>query len=314
MARALGIDLRRRVVEAIDGGLSTREAARRFCVGIATAGAWHRLWRTTGDVRPRRQGHPGHSKLDPHEAFILALIEERKDITLKEIAERLRSERDVHAWPSTIWQFLDRRGITFKKTAHAAEQNRIDVLASRRAWFQDQLDLDPARLIFIDETGLSTKMARLRGRAPRGERCVAAVPHGHWKTTTFTAGLRSDGLVAPWLLDGAMDGDAFRTYVASVLVPELSPGDVVIMDNLPAHKVSGVRSAIEDVGAMLLYLPPYSPDFNPIEHAFAKLKALLRKAACGTIPALWDEVADALHAFTPTECRNLFQSAGYHCE
>lgn len=115
MARALGIDLRLRVVKAIDGGLSTREAARRFCVGIATAGAWHRLWRATGDVRPRRQGHPGHSKLDPHEAFILALIEETKDVTLKEIAERLRAEREVHAWPSTIWQFLDRRGITFKK-------------------------------------------------------------------------------------------------------------------------------------------------------------------------------------------------------
>ena len=157
-------------------------------------------------------------------------------------------------------------------------------------------------------------MARLRGRAKKGERCRAAVPHGHWKTTTFTAGLRIDGLVAPWLLDGAMDGEAFRTYVARVLVPELSPGDVVVMDNLPAHKVGGVREAIEAAGARLLYLPPYSPDFNPIEHAFAKLKALLRKAACLTIPALWDAVANALPAFTPDECRNLLASAGYDCE
>jgi len=157
-------------------------------------------------------------------------------------------------------------------------------------------------------------MARLRGRAPRGERCRSAVPHGHWKTTTFTAGLTTDGLIAPWLLDGAMDGDAFRTYVAEVLVPELSPGDVVVMDNLPAHKVAGVREAIEAAGASLLYLPPYSPDFNPIEHAFAKLKALLRKAACRTIPSLWDAVAEALDAFAPDECRSLLRNAGYDCE
>jgi len=122
-------------------------------------------------------------------------------------------------------------------------------------------------------------MARLRGRAPRGERCRADIPHGHWKTTTFTAGLRLDGIAAPMLLDGAMNGAAFIAYIEQVLVPELSPGDIVVMDNLPAHKVSGVRQAIETAGAELLYLPPYSPDFNPIEMAFSKLKALLRKAA-----------------------------------
>lgn len=157
-------------------------------------------------------------------------------------------------------------------------------------------------------------MARLRGRARRGERCRAPVPHGHWKTTTFTAGLRQDGLVAPWLLDGAMDGEAFRTYVTRVLAPELKPGDVVVMDNLPAHKVAGVSEAIEAVGARLLYLPPYSPDFNPIEHAFAKLKALLRRSACRTIQTLWDAVAKVLPAFTPNECRNLLASAGYNCD
>lgn len=155
--------------------------------------------------------------------------------------------------------------------------------AAREAWFEGQLDLDPRRLVFIDETGTSTKMARLRGRAPRGERCRAAVPHGHWKTTTFTAGLRLDGMVAPMVLDGAMNGDAFRAYVEQVLVPELRPDDIVIMDNLPAHKVSGVRNLIENAGARLLYLPPYSPDFNPIEMAFSKLKALLRKAAVRTV-------------------------------
>lgn len=157
-------------------------------------------------------------------------------------------------------------------------------------------------------------MARLRGRAPRGERCRAPVPHGHWKSTTFTAGLRRDGLVAPWLLDGAMDGEAFSTYVTRVLAPELTPGDTVVMDNLPAHKVATVREAIEAAGAHLLYLPPYSPDFNPIEHVFAKLKALLRKAACRTIPDLWDAVADVIKPLTPDECRNLFTAAGYDCD
>ena len=154
-------------------------------------------------------------------------------------------------------------------------------------------------------------MARLYGRAPRGERCRAAVPYGHWKTTTFTAGLRIGGLAAPMILDGPMDGDAFRAYVTQVLVPELEPGDIVIMDNLPAHKVSGVRDPIEAAGARLLYLPPYSPDFNPIEMAFAKLKALLRAAAARSIPDLWDALKKALNAFTPSECQNYFAAAGY---
>ncbi len=183
--------------------------------------------------------------------------------------------------------------------------------AARQAWFDGHLDLDPERLVFIDETGASTKMARLRGRAPRGQRCVAPIPHGHWKTTTFTAGLRLGGMVAPMVLDSAMDGDAFIAYVEQVLAPELSAGDVVIMDNLPAHKVSGVRTAIEDAGARLVYLPPYSPDFNPIEMAFSKLKTALRKAAARTIPELWDVIAQAIDQFSPDECKNYFAAAGY---
>src|SRR5580698_3129158 len=145
----------------------------------------------------------------------------------------------------------------------------------------------------------------------RGERCRAPVLHGHWKTTTFTAGLRHDGIAAPMVLDGPMNGEAFLAYVEQALVPELRPGDIVIMDNLPAHKVHGVRQAIEAVGASLRYLPPYSPDFNPIEMAFAKLKALLRAAAARTIPDLWQAIADALRRFTPQECANYLAAAGY---
>ena len=154
-------------------------------------------------------------------------------------------------------------------------------------------------------------MARLRGRARKGERLRAGIPHGHWKTTTFVAGLRLDGIAAPMVLDGPSNRDAFQAYVDQVLVPELTPGDVVVMDNLSSHKGPAVRRAIEAAGANLLYLPPYSPDFNPIENAFAKLKALLRKAALRTIGALWHQIGTILNLFTPAECANYFKAAGY---
>jgi transposase len=154
-------------------------------------------------------------------------------------------------------------------------------------------------------------MARLRGRAPKGERLRAAIPHGHWKTTTFVAGLRLTGLVAPMVLDGPINRNAFQAYVDQVLVPALSPGDVVVMDNLGSHKGPAVRAAIEAAGARLLYLPPYSPDFNPIENAFAKLKTLLRKAAERTVDGLWAAIGRLMNTFTPTECANYFSAAGY---
>jgi transposase len=154
-------------------------------------------------------------------------------------------------------------------------------------------------------------MARLRGRAPKGQRLRVAVPHGHWKTSTFVAGLRRDGIVAPFVLDGPINRDAFEAYVAQVLVPDIRPGDIVVMDNLSSHKGPRVRELIEAVGARLLYLPPYSPDFNPIENAFAKLKALLRKAAERTVEGLWTAIGRLVDVFTPTECANYFAAAGY---
>jgi transposase len=171
--------------------------------------------------------------------------------------------------------------------------------------------LEPARLVFIDETGASTKMARRYGRAPRGKRCRAAVPHGHWKTTTFVGALRLEGMTAPMVLDGAMHGAAFLAYVEQVLVPTLKPGDIVVMDNLPAHKPLAVRQAIEAAGAELRFLPPYSPDFNPIEMAFSKLKALLKKVAARTLDELFDAIAEGIDTFTPKECQNYFAAAGY---
>jgi len=198
-----------------------------------------------------------------------------------------------------------------KKTAHASEQDRPDVKAKREAWFEGQLDLDPEKLVFIDETWTTTNMARKSGRAQKGERLRAGVPYGHWKTTTFVAGLRLTGIVAPMVLDGPINGLWFQAFVEQVLVPTLSPGDVVVRDNLGSHKGACVRKAIEAAGARLLYLPPYSPDFNPIENAFSKLKALLRKAAERTGDALWDRIGALLKEFTPQECANFFAAAGY---
>ena len=154
-------------------------------------------------------------------------------------------------------------------------------------------------------------MARKRGRAPKGERLRVAIPHGHWKTTTFVAGLRLSGMVAPLVLDGPINGVNFLAYVEQILVPELAPGDIVIMDNLGSHKSAGVRAAIEAAGASLLYLPPYSPDFNPIENAFAKLKAMLRKAARRTLEGLWGAIGECIPAFKSDECENYFAAAGY---
>ena len=168
--------------------------------------------------------------------------------------------------------------------------------------------------MFIDETWASTNMARRHGRCARGERLRVGVPHGHWKTTSFIGALTLRGFIAPFVLDGPINREAFEAYVEQVLTPELRPGDIVIMDNLSSHKGPRVRQLIEAAGAGLHYLPPYSPDFNPIENAFAKLKALLRKAAQRTVEGLWTAIGDMLPAFKPQECRNYFAAAGYDAD
>jgi transposase len=186
------------------------------------------------------------------------------------------------------------------------------VKAQREAWRAGQPALDVDHLVFVDETWASTNMARRYGRAPIGERLVDALPHGHWQTTTFVAALRVDGLTAPMVIDGALNGDLFVAYVEQVLVPTLRSGDIVVMDNLSSHKRAEVRRFIEGGGCRLVYLPPYSPDFNPIELAFAKLKSLLRKAGQRTLDDLWDFLGRAVDAFAPDECENYFWHCGYY--
>ena len=192
---------------------------------------------------------------------------------------------------------------------HATEQDRADIAAARSEWRDNQPTLDPARLVFIDETWIKTNMTRPMGRAERGKRVVGAVPFGRWHTTTFLAGLRHNGIVAPCVFDGAINGELFLAYVGQVLAPNLTAGDIVIMDNLGSHKVIGVREAIEAAGASMRLLPAYSPDLNPIEQVFAKLKALLRSRAARTVDALWLAAGSFIQRFTPST--NYFRNTGY---
>ncbi len=207
--------------------------------------------------------------------------------------------------------FFSATNSAIKKTLHASEQHREDVAKAREEWKEAQLALDPDKLVFVDETGTNTQMTRTRGRCQKGKRLVDYAPHGHWKTTTFVAGLRNDAITAPLVVDRPMNGVIFQAWLEQNLAPTLTEGDIVVMDNLPAHKVAGVRTIIESTGARLLYLPPYSPDLNPIEMMFAKLKALLRKAKERTVDKLWDRIGAILDEFSPPECSNYFRHDGY---
>ncbi len=192
--------------------------------------------------------------------------------------------------------------------ARAAVRERRDEWIDRR---QPAMRLQPARLVFIDETAVTTKMTRLRGRSRRGQRLIADAPFGHWRTQTFIAGLRCGSLTAPWVLDGAMDRTAFDIYVETQLAPTLEPGDVVILDNLAVHKSRRAAEILKARGAWFLFLPPYSPDLNPIEMAFSKLKAHLRAASARTFDALWRAVGSICDLYDPEECWNFFKAAGY---
>jgi transposase len=188
---------------------------------------------------------------------------------------------------------------------------RPKIARRREQWKKYQGRLDPRRLVFIDETWAKTNMTPIRGWAPRGQKLVARAPFGHWRTLTFLAALRHDRIDAPCVLDGPINGLSFTAWVEQFLVPTLAPGDIVIMDNLGSHKGAAVRQAIRSAGARLLFLPPYSPDLNPIEQVFAKLKLLLRKAAERSVDATWQRIGTLLDAFPPQECANYFRNSGY---
>ncbi|TXN40717.1 IS630 family transposase [Methylobacterium sp. WL30] len=311
MASALSVDLRARVLAAVEEGASRRQAAKRFGVSPTSAIRWYESFGQEGRIAPKPMGGDQRSQtIEAQADMIVSIYEAKPEIFLTELQEKL-AERGLRVGRSSLSRFFKRHGITRKNTGHATEQDREDVKADREAWFEGQLDLDPDALVFLDETAANTSMVRRYGRAPRSDRCRVGAPFGHWKTTTVTAALRSSGLIATALLDGATNGEGFRAYVVETLSPALRQGDTVILDNLPAHKVKGVREAVEAAGARLLYLPPYSPDLNPIEMAFAKLKAMLRSVAKRTVADLWDAIRNAFAAFKPDECRRYIAAAGY---
>jgi len=267
-------------------------------------------WEATGDCPPRKFGGHKRRALAEHEDKVRALVAAQPDLTITALWKKLTA-LEIKVSRSAVGRFLLHLKLTYKKTLRAAEQERPDVQAARAAWREMQQGFDPKKLVFIDETWASTNMTPRHGRCERGKRLLAYTPFGRWKTTTFAAALRCDRITAPCVFDGPINGATFLAYVEQALVPTLSPGDIVVMDNLGSHKVAGVREAIEAAGATRSFLPAYSPDLDPIEQVFAKLKNTLRKMAHRTVDALWEGIGIALDEFPPTECFNYFVNAGY---
>lgn len=309
MPRPYSIDLRSRVIEEVEAGTSRREVAEHYGLSPSVVVIWMQRFDETGSVAAKPSGGSS-SPLEEHAEFLLAQIAEQPDMTLDEVVAAMRKRR-IAGSRSAVWRFFARHNISFKKTLYAEEQKRADVARVRRRWMREQGMFDPARLVFIDETCTNTAMVRLRGRAPRGERLIDYAPHGAWKTVTFVGALRQRGMTAPFVIEGAMNGPIFLDYVRQCLVSTLKRGEIVLMDNLPVHKIVGVAQAIEAAGATLIYLPKYSPDLNPIELAFSKLKAQMRKAAEHSIPRLLRRIGRVVTDISARECRNFFRHAGY---
>lgn len=310
MTAPLSNDLRERVVAAVLAGESCRLAAARFGVAVSSAVKWSQRYRSSGSVAPGKMG--GHRKrvLEPHRAFIVERINQTPHLTRHGLKAEL-AERGVKVSHDTVWQFLRREGLRFKKTLSALEQSRADIARRRQRWRSFQPGLDPRRLVFIDETWIKTNMAPLRGWGAKGKRLRGFAPHGHWRTLTFLGALRWDRLTAPCVFDGPVNGRCFRAWVEQQLVPVLEPGDIVVMDNLGSHKSAAVRQTIRTAGARLWFLPPYSPDLNPIEQAFAKIKHWMRVARKRTIEDTWQQIGHLVSTIEPGECASYIQNAGY---
>ena len=295
---------------SIAGGRSCRATAAIFGVSVASVVKWSQRWRATGSAAAKQMGGWRQLLLKSEREWLLARIAEKPDLTLRGMVAEL-AERGTPASYGAVWRFFKHEGITFKKSLLASEQDRADIARRRARWKQHQGRLDPRRLVFLDETWAKTNMTRRHGRCRRGTRLVAKVPHGRWRTLTFLAALRCDRITAPCVIDGPINGTSFRAYVEQFLVPSLSAGDIVIMDNLGSHKGRAVRQLIRAAGAKLFFLPKYSPDLNPIEQVFSKLKTLLRRADPRTIEATWNGIGALLDHFTPQECANYLANSGY---
>jgi transposase len=310
MTRPYSMDLRERVVAAVEAGQSRRAVAKLFGLGPATVVRWVGRHRTDGHCAARSMGGVRHDVLVSERDWLLARIAAVPDATVRGLRAEL-IERGTKVSKDAVWRFLRNARLTFKKSLRAAEQDRPDVARKRERWKRYQGWVDPARFVFIDETWAKTNMTRTRGWAPRGERLVAAVPFIRWSTMTFLAGLRATGIAAPCVFDGPINESTFQAWVEQFLIPTLHAGDIVVLDNLSSHKSQAVRRVIRGAGAHLIFLPPYSPDLNPIEMMFAKLNTLLRKADERSMAAVWNRIGSLLTEFTPNECANYIRHAGY---
>src|SRR5271157_4481027 len=312
MTKPYSMDLRERVVTAVETeGMSRHQAAARFGVAVSSAIKWVARYRKTGSAAPSKiGGYKPRTLRGEHAAWLTARCQE-KDFTISQLVDELKSIRGLKVDRRSVWEFLHAQGLSHKKTAAAQEQDRKDVKRRREQWRAYQDRIDPKRLIFIDETWTKTNMAPLRGWGPRGSRVIGKAPFKRWKTMTFIAALRHDGIAAPCLFDGPINGAVFLAWVRESLVPALNPGEIVVMDNLGSHRGKAVRSAIREAGAKLFFLPKYSPDLNPIEQVFSKLKHGRRKTAARSYDAVLAAIGELLGSYTPKECANYVKNCGY---
>ena len=306
--RAIPLTARERIIQLYDQGKSTRESAEFLGFCVAAVRRVRQQFKVRGSLKPQTHLCGRKTLLTAERQTCLQkLVQAQPDATLAELGARL----DRPFGTSTVDLWVRRLGLTYKKTLFATEQNRPDV-AEKRAHWHEQLAPDPVgRLVFVDESGANTQMTRLRGRSPQGQRLVARIPQGHYQTTTLVSAIRLTGPAAPWLFEGAMDGEMFLAWIRQGLVPVLQRDDRVIMDNLATHKVEGVRQAIEEAGATLLYLPPYSPDDNPIENMWSKVKQVLRSWAPRTAEEMVQAAKAAYAAVTAADCQGFFLNARY---
>lgn len=306
--RPYSLDLRERVAAAVDHREgSQREIARRFRVSLSFIVRLLQRRRNTDTLSPKPHGGGPRPALSRHDQQRLRrLVEKQNDATLKQLKQRGHFSCTL----TTIWNTLRRLGLTYKKkTLHAEERSRPDVQKKRRRFRREVQRIEPKRLVFVDETGVNTAMTPTHAWSPRGERASGTVPTS-WGTLTFIAALGLDGVRAPLAFPGATDAAAFQTYVNTVLVPELHAGDIVVFDNLSSHLSSSVAAAIEQAGAEVLRLPPYSSDYTPIEELWSKAKQFLRRVAARSRTSLYDALGQALEHVTAQDIIGWFQHAG----
>lgn len=308
--RAYSADLRERVAGAVKKGeLSQREIARRFSVSLSFVVRLLQRQRRTGGLAPKPHGGGAGFKLSVDDRIrLFDLVGKHPDATLKQLKEM----GGFHCTLVTIWRTLRRGGWTRKKKSlHASERDRPEVKKARRKFRRKARRMDAEQLIFLDESGVDTSMTPIHGWAPKGRRVEGSAPKS-WQTTTIIAAIGLDGLKGSLAFPGAMDEPAFQTYVENVLAPHLHPGDVVVMDNLRVHDLQAARDAIERVGAKVISLPPYSPDYNPIEEMWSKVKALVRRSAATTTPDLYQAIAEALEQVTLPDIAGWFRHSGLY--